>query len=273
MNALVSLILAVSLLLGGATTVAAAQDDLPTQPLYPLKLWTENVALAMKGDPQDQANLLMTMAQSRVQEMAALVEQDITPPDQIRERLQQHLDQFLMLAAGMDEATRNQLLLQLREQLQKQDRIIEQLQTYNGAETQPLLTQTRQMLQIHLRLIDEGLADPQGFQYMMNNQMQYGQDDEATPEPNQQGKPGFHQNDDSGNSPQMPGTGNGSQNGSTEGNDAPSNPNPEKPQDGNNGGSSNESPGRPNPNSLQSGNGLGSGNENGYGAGEGGGNK
>ena len=138
MNALVSLILAASLLLGGGATVAAAQDDLPTQSLYQLKLWTENANLAMNNDPQEQADLLMTMAQTRVREMAALADMDLTPPDQIRERLEQHLNQVLMLAADMDEATRDQTLLQLRDQLQTQDRIMEQLQSHTDSGIDPI---------------------------------------------------------------------------------------------------------------------------------------
>lgn len=254
MNALVSLILAASLLLGGGATVAAAQDDLPNQSLYQLKLWTENATLALNGDPQEQANLLMNMAQTRVQEMAALAEMGIAPPDQVRERLEEHLRQTLRLAADMDEATREQTLLQLRERLQTQDRIMEQLQLHADTATEPLLTRTRQMLQTHLRLVDEGLADPQGFQNMMENQMRYGQDEEAVPEPNQQGEPGFHQNDESGKPPETPGSGNGA----GEGNDSPGGPNPDKPQDGNGGsGSGNEEPGGPNPDKPQGGNGPG----------------
>jgi hypothetical protein len=212
MNALVSLLLAASLLLGGGATVAAAQDDLPNQSLYQLKLWTENATMTMTGEPQEQAELLMTMAQRRVQEMAALAEQGITPPDQVRDRLQQHLDQALQLATDMDEATREGTLLQLRDCLQTQDRIMEQLQLHVDAETEPLLTQTRQMLQTRLQLVDEDLANLQGSQHMMNNQMQYGQDEETIPEPNQQGEPSFHQNDQGGQQLVEPGSGNGMQN-------------------------------------------------------------
>lgn len=227
MNTLVSLILAASLLLGGGATVAAAQDDLPNQLLYQLKLWTENAKMAMTGDPQEQATLLMNMAQTRVQEMTALANMGITPPEQVRERLEQHLNQALQLAADMDEAARGQTLLQMRDQLQTQDRSMEQLQLHVDAETEPLLTRTRQMLQIHLQLVDEGLADPQGFKYMMQNQMQYGQDEETVPESNEQGEPGFHQNDDSGKPAESPGSGNG------EGNDSPGGPISDKSQNGN----------------------------------------
>lgn len=263
MNALVSLILAASLLLGGGATMAAAQDDLPNQSLYQLKLWTENAKMAMTDEPQEQANLLMNMAQTRVQEMVALVEQGLTPPAQVHERLEAHLNQALQLATNMDEATREQTLLQLQDRLQTQDRILEQLQLHLhvNAEIEPLLTRTRQMLQTRLQLIDEGLADPQGFQYMLENQMQYGEDEEVVPEPNQQGEPGFHQNDENGAPAEAPGAGDG------EGNDSPGSPNPDAPQTGNGGNSSgNDAPGGPNPEGQQNG-------QNETGGGGGGGNK
>jgi hypothetical protein len=143
---------------------------------------------------------------------------------------------------------------------------MEQLQIHADAETEPLLTRTRQMLQEQLLLVDEGLADPQGFQYMMENQMQYGQDEEAIPEPNQQGEPGFHQNEESGKPAEVPGNGNGT----GEGNEAPGGPNPDAPQNGSGGDSpgGNEAPGGPNPDSPggsqdgQGGNGSGGGGGN-----------
>ena len=257
MNALISLILAASLFLGGSVTVAAAQDDLPNQPLYQVKLWTEDAALALAGSPQKQATVLMNMAQRRVEEMAALAEKGVTPPAQVHEQLEQHLNQTLALASNMDEPALEQTLLQLRDRLQTQDRIMEQLQTHANAATEPLLTQTRQMLQTRLQLVDEGLADPQGFRYMMENQMRYGQDAEATPEPNQQGEPGFHQNDQSGQSTNEPGTGNGI------GNGAPGGQNPDGSQNGNGGNSAgNQTPGGQNPEPPQGGNGSSGGGGN-----------
>jgi hypothetical protein len=250
MNALVSLILAASLLLGGSVTVAAAQDDLPNQPLYQVKLWTEDAALALAGTPQKQATVLMNMAQRRVEEMAALAEMGITPPAQVREQLEQDLNQTFTLASNMEEPALEQTLLQLRDHLQTQDRIMEQLQTHADSTTEPLLTQTRQMLQTRLRLVNEGLADPQGFHHMMENQMRYGQDEEATPEPNQQGEPGFHQNDQSGQSTNEPGAGNKT------GGGTPGGQNSDGSQNGNgDNGAGNQTPGGQNPEHMQGGQG------------------
>ncbi len=266
MNALVSLVLAAALILGGGATAVAAQDDLPNQPLYTVKLMTENAVLALTGDPQLQANLLMNMAQTRVEEMAALAENGIPTPAKLHERLQQQIQQTLMLAAEMDDAALTQTLLQLRDRLQTQDRIMEQLQTHVDADFDPLLIQTRLMLQTRLQQVDGGLADPQGFRYTMTNQKQYGQDEDTTPGSNQQGEPGFHQNDQGGQQPTDPGSGNG--NGDDQGNGTPGGQNPDNPQNGNGGnGSGNETPGGQNPDNPEGGSGSGSGNNDGSGSG------
>jgi hypothetical protein len=263
MYALISLILAASLFLGGGVTVAAAQNDLPDQPLYPLKLWLENARLVMTGNPQEQADLLMKLEQTRVHEMAALTEEGINPPDQVYDRLETHLRQTMRLAAGMNDADLERTLLQLRDRLQVQDRLIQQLQTQAGPETEPLLTRTRQMLQLHLKLANQGLADPQGFRAMMQNRMQYGPDETATPGPNQQGEPGFHHNNPTVQPPGTPGAGNG--NGNCEGNDPLCGPNPNERQPGNNPG--NNEPGGLHPENPHDGNGPDGGGDNGNGPG------
>ncbi|MFL7870166.1 MAG: DUF5667 domain-containing protein [Anaerolineales bacterium] len=270
MNALISLMLATALILGGGATAVAAQDDLPDQPLYPVKLWTENATLSMTGDPQLKANLLMQMSQTRVEEMTGLVDNGIPVPDQVQDRLQDQIQQTLMLAADMDDVALTQTLLQLRDQLQTQDRIMEQLQTHASLDTEPLLTQTRSMLQTRLQLVDEGLADPQGFRYAMANQMGYGQDEGVTPEPNQQGEPGFHQNEQGGQTvdPSGIGAGNGASNGQNPDNSQKGNggQNQGSPQNGNGSGSGGTSD-NSSPENLQDGSGSGSGNGGGGGSG------
>jgi hypothetical protein len=280
MYALVSLILAASLLLGGGASVAAAQNDLPDQPLYPLKLWTENVRLNLTGNPQEQAELLMAMEQTRVQEVAALTEKGITPPDQVCDRLETHLRQTLRLAAGMDDADLERTLLQLRDRLQEQDRLLQQLQIHASPEAEPLLTRTRQMLQLHLQLEEQGLADPQSFRHKMQNRPQYGPAETSTPEPNQQAEPGYHQTGPTAQPSNTPGASNG--NGSCEGNTAPCEPHREREELQNRNGDpepGHQEPGGHHPESPQgeqheegSGSG-GSGCNGGCGSGEGGGHK
>ena len=71
---IVATVLAVSALGGG--TVYASQDSLPGDVLYPVKLGTEHVRVAFTGSDTDKAELYLTFANSRVEEMTALAEKE-----------------------------------------------------------------------------------------------------------------------------------------------------------------------------------------------------
>jgi hypothetical protein len=87
-----SALVIVGLLLGGNATVAPAQDDLPDEPLYQIKLLSENVNLLLTSDPMAQIEMLIQQTETRTEEMAALTMKDITPsPDfasQVQKRIQ-----------------------------------------------------------------------------------------------------------------------------------------------------------------------------------------
>ena len=206
MNALVSILVALALVAGGGATVAAAQDDLPTEPLYQVKLFTEDVRLMLNADPQTEIDMLMEMSQERTREMITLSEAGITPPNQVALRLEQHIRQAMEVTSRLEGQAMKGALSGIQTSLQTQEQMMLQAQNQAAGEEPTLMTQTQAMLQIRLRQVDDGLADPAGFQYNIQNERQFGQDEEATPFPNQQGEPTFHQNEQapagSGNGPQ-----------------------------------------------------------------------
>ncbi len=57
------------------TTVQAAQHALPGSPLYPVKRWSEAARLALTRDPARRATLLLTFAETRVQEARLLLQE------------------------------------------------------------------------------------------------------------------------------------------------------------------------------------------------------
>src|SRR3990172_9217066 len=63
MNLLVSALIAFGLLFGGASAVSAAQDDLPNEPLYQVKLLSEDAQLWLNGDPAAEIQMLMEQSQ------------------------------------------------------------------------------------------------------------------------------------------------------------------------------------------------------------------
>jgi len=244
MNILVSILVIVGLLAGGGMTVNAAQNDLPNEPLYGVKTWSENVSLQFQNNPEAKVERLMELAQTRVQEMTQLTETGQTPPDQVRLRLEQHLQQTLQLCSNMEDAALDPTLLQLRDQLQQQERDMQKLQVHAAQAAQPILERTRTMLQTRLQLVNDGLQDHEMFRNTVRNGFQYGQTQTPpTSAPSTPTAPNGQQNGQS--TPQAgPDNGNGSgsngqQNGQSTPQAEPSNgpgPNPSVTPMQNNGG-------------------------------------
>ena len=202
MNTIISILLIVGLLFGGGATVNAAQDDLPNEPLYELKIWSEDLGLRFQNGDEEKVNRLMELVQIRLQEMTRLAEIGEPVPDRVRLRLEQHIQQALKICTNMDDPTLERTLLQIRDRLRQQDREMEKLQLHTQ-DGQQLLTQTRAMLQERLQLVEDGLANHETFRNRVQNGYRYAQDDEWTP-PAQDGN--GQQNGDPAQTPNGPNT-------------------------------------------------------------------
>lgn len=181
MNLLISTLVIAGLLFSGGTAVYAAQDDLPNEPLYALKVWSEETSLKFQNDPQEQADYLMTMAEIRIQEMAQLAADGEPIPAEVPVLLQQHIQQALQICTETEDATCDQSLLQIRDRLQEQDRLMQQLLTDAPEDVQPILLQTRDMLRTQLQLIEDGLLLGDMNQVEVQTQQQNGQNEDFTP--------------------------------------------------------------------------------------------
>ena len=173
MNILVSIVVIAGLLTGGGMTVKASQNDLPGEPLYAVKTFSENVSLNFQDSPQAKVERLLELAQTRVQEMSLMVAAGQTPPDQVRQRLEQHLQQAFQVCGNLDDAALDQTLRQVRDQLQQQERDMERLQTHAGQAAQPMLERTRTMLQERLQLANDGMQNHEMFRNTVRNGFRY----------------------------------------------------------------------------------------------------
>jgi hypothetical protein len=170
---LTSILMIVSVLLGGTgITVYAAQDSLPDQPLYGVKTWSEDFRVILTNDLQSKLDLDLELANRRVQEMAALSSSGVTPPDAVLTRLENHLNQTLYLAAGLDDDCFAPVMEKVRQamQIQEQELIHAQVQAATPAEAQ--LVRARDMIQAHLRLVEDGLQDPLTFRERLRTREQ-----------------------------------------------------------------------------------------------------
>ncbi|HET9909563.1 MAG TPA: DUF5667 domain-containing protein [Anaerolineales bacterium] len=179
MKLILSTFVIVGLLFGGSATVSAAQDDLPNELLYQIKLVSEDVTLWWVSDPSAQIEILMQQAQTRTEEMAALVSRGDTPPAELALRAQERIQRALQLAASLDDASQTATLQQIRTRLQTQEQLMIQLQDGTCSACEPILQQTRDMLRARLRQIENGLVEPEPFQNQNQNQLRTTQ----TPQP------------------------------------------------------------------------------------------
>lgn len=182
MNLIVSMLVIVGLLFGGSAAVSAAQDDLPNEPLYQLKLMSEDVKLWLLSDRVTEIQMLMEQAQIRTHEIAALTSKGITPSGDLTLRSQERIQRALQLAASLDEPAQSATLQQIRTQLQTQELLMNQLQDDSCAECEPVLQQTREMLRNQLNQIGSGPSAPQSSpnQYQNQNQIRSTQTPLAT---------------------------------------------------------------------------------------------
>lgn len=172
MNLIMSALVVFGLLFGGSATVSAAQDDLPNQPLYQIKMVSEDAKVWFTPDPIMKIEMLMEQVQTRTEEMAALTLAGITPPAELAIRTQERIRQALQLTATLDDAAMLATLDQIRTHLQTQEQLMIQLQDGTCVECEPILQQTREMLHAQLGQIENSIADPGAFRNQNQNQNQ-----------------------------------------------------------------------------------------------------
>jgi len=158
----VKLMLALALSVGGAgTTALAAQGSQPNDLLYPVKLFTEDVRLALASDPQARIDLLLEQAQMRTTEMARLAAQGQSIPEEVPLHLQMHLETALQTAAQLADPQMQAALEQIRAAVQTQTQIMAQWRENAPAEV-GLRLQTAERAMIQTReLCELGLSEPQ----------------------------------------------------------------------------------------------------------------
>ena len=172
MNMIMSALVVLGLLFGGSATVSAAQDDLPNQPLYQLKLMSEDAKVWLASDPGLKIEMLMEQVQTRTEEMAALTLAGITPPAELTIRTQERIQQALHIASSLDDASMVVAMEQIRTHLQTQEQLMIRLQDGSCTECEPILQQTREMLHTQLGQIESDLIDPEAFRNQNQNQNQ-----------------------------------------------------------------------------------------------------
>ncbi len=162
MPKLIALSVVLSLLLAGTGGAAyAAQDSLPTEPLYPVKLATEDLRLSLTPGAQDRLALLLGLIETRTEEMVQLTELGELTPLRTADRLQTHLAECLQLAAAQGNAQMAGDLDRIRDRLMTQTRLMENAHAHAPADA--ALGEGLRAMQQTQAMVEFGLQEPQRF--------------------------------------------------------------------------------------------------------------
>ena len=169
----IALIIAIGLVLGGWGTVYAAQDSLPNDFLYPVKIAVENINLTFTVNPNTKVALLTTYTGTRIDEAAYLVSQGQQIPEELPNRVDDQLDELFTLAASLDEESMEAALTGVQRHLRPRDQIqsmTNKMQNLpQGAD--PQLTRLLAMLKERHQMAQTGLETPLTFQQQFKHQL------------------------------------------------------------------------------------------------------
>jgi len=181
-----AVVMAIAIAMTGAGGgVVLAGDSLPGDLLYPVKLISEDVKFLLTREPADRAELAMTFASERVQEMETLANQGVVIPDTVLARMTQQMEQTMVeIAQGRTEDV-PALLERVMVRTRAQVRVLDQAGTGAGEDNQTRLRQASQVMVCAQEAASAGLSDPDGYQeqYQHRHEGMLGPDDELSPIP------------------------------------------------------------------------------------------
>ena len=202
-----SVIAVLALALGSmGGTVYAAQASGPDDLLYGVKTLTEDIQIGLENDPADRLNLITLFANRRLEEIETQSEAGEPISEKALARLEKHTHQMLQQAALMGEGNLENALRQVQQSLKLQNEVMTKLQKQTPGGGEPGLVKAQEEVQSRLRLVENGINEPQGFQDQMRieNADQPGKGNGNSDSPGQdEGGPGSQDGEG------MPGSGNG----------------------------------------------------------------
>jgi len=181
---------------GGAAAVYASQESLPGEALYPLKTWSEDMRIELTNNPESELQLNLQFAERRMIEIGEVAGQDDDLAAQAMLRLQNHLNQALEATGKVSQEQALPAMQRVRQTLQNQQNLMQQLMADPGPATTPAMARSRQMLQEQLHAVENQLVGkPEQLQLQHQNQMQEqaGQKQDQQDASGQQGQQGQQQ--------------------------------------------------------------------------------
>jgi hypothetical protein len=174
-------------------TVAAAQASGPGDVLYPVKIASEDLRLALTSDSEQAFELLLDYAQERFEEIDALSEEGETIPLQVTTRLQEHFQQALQEASNFDDENLAQAMERVAAMTQQQSQVFQQKQSQDAGNAEKALQQAEQIVSRIRADAEEGLDDPTTFRLRHGDQRPADSPEQPDVDPSNEGTPGNQQ--------------------------------------------------------------------------------
>ena len=175
-----AILLIFGLVFGSVGTVYAAQDSLPNDPLYSIKLAGENLRLAFTPDTEDRISLLTSYADRRLQEATALDAQGQPLPNELATMMDAYIAELTSLTTSLDETAVQEDPTAVSRTLRPQDR--DQARTNPENDNQLELTQLREMAEACHRIASTGDGDFEFNHYVNQYQEQFKHEQAGPPD-------------------------------------------------------------------------------------------
>ena len=158
--AIASLLLALGLVLGGGGAVFAAQDALPADPLYPVKLLAEDAQVNVTSEADSKTALLLQFADRRLAELGLLGPAAPVVVEPVVARFQEQLDAALRLAVEATDSERAlRILARIQAHLEVQSHLIAGLH-FSAGDPMQIREQLQTAVQQRLELCRLGSQNP-----------------------------------------------------------------------------------------------------------------
>lgn len=167
-----AVLLIFGLVFGSVGTVYAAQDSLPNDLLYSIKLTGENLQLAFTSDTQTRISLLTTFADRRLQEATILDSQGQLIPDELPDLMETYIAELFTLTDSLDETSMQDDPVAIHKRPQDRDQARTNPMTGFTNDNEPQLAQMRAMQNECHRIASTGDDDVEVNHFLNKFQQQ-----------------------------------------------------------------------------------------------------
>ena len=172
LSGLAAVLIVIIVLFGTSLTVYAAQDSLPGESLYSLKVISEDIQLSLTRTPKAKLDITLNHTNRRVEEISNLLAMGKTVSLQSADRFEGELEGALLLAAQLEDKQMQDALLEIKSHAENQGMTLEELINKLPEQAEPALLRLQERLREQISLSSIGEIDPKTFRWEIRERHQ-----------------------------------------------------------------------------------------------------